>query len=444
MSLNVLIVEDELDFREYVKHAIPWDKYDLRLIEAVSDVDPACDILRAMRIDLVLLDITLQKSNGLDLVHCIDGLNSRPRIVVITGHEEFETVRHALRLGVDDYLLKPFAKQELLMSILSNREHLLAQLKAERARASLQEAIVDSWLHQLIRAESSEEVRKLKHLLERYDVQVPPPPRILLCCSIAPHGESNQEAERRLDNVAAAWATAVEQQTAISWLGLDSRVYILMSGVEPSELEWEARDIAREFVKHAKRYLDVKLQVGLSGVISAMEGEEPSRRLLSGPARQAVRAERHASDREPVVSWRPTFDPVDGRESRDGSSSPPTPSDSNTLDSWYRMAVRFIDRFHHDPTLDVQTVAAHFGVSTEYLRRAFRHCGGTTCVQAIAGRRLQHARRLLTQDDVPVAEVATRSGFRDPAYFSRVFKRATGTTPAEYRRGARSYDPGWA
>lgn len=108
MSLNVLIVEDELYFREYVKHA--------------------------MRIDLVLLDNTLQKSNGLDLVHCIDGLNSRPRIVVITGHEEFETVRHALRLGVDDYLLKPFAKQELLMSILSNREHLPAQLKAERAR----------------------------------------------------------------------------------------------------------------------------------------------------------------------------------------------------------------------------------------------------------------------------------------------------------------------
>lgn len=252
MTLNVLIVEDEVEFREYLSSAIPWERYQLHVAGAVADLEPARKICRTHRIDLVLLDISLQTGNGLDLVPELRRLQSAPRIIVVTGHEEFETVRTALRLGVDDYLLKPFAKHELSMSVLSNRDQVLEHRKQERTEASLDEAIVDSWLYQWLAAASERERLNVEDLLRQYRIEIPAAPHVLLCCALTDRDIPDQAFERRLEAVRAAWKTTVEPATSITWRGLDDRIYVLLSGVEPSELAWEAQDMAEEFVRHGR------------------------------------------------------------------------------------------------------------------------------------------------------------------------------------------------
>lgn len=437
MSLGVLIVEDEREFREYLVEAIPWARYDLRVVGAVDDVTPARELLRTEVVDLVLLDITLQQGDGLTLVEECKSLQRAPRIIVITGHSEFETVRRALRLGVDDYLLKPFARQELLMSVLSNREHLLERLKEQRQQATLQEAMIHGWLHRLLRAESSREREHLLSLLDRHELHLPAPPRLLVCCALHPpdggspgDGDadrmelSGSNYRRWVDNVATMWKLATEQLDAITWPGLDDRVYLLLGGTEPSEVAWEARDTAQELAGQIRRRLPVAVRVGISAV-------DDGTFILISLLRQALDALAASTDREPVVPWIPELK-VQATEHARGERKKAR-AGSTPAERRYELARRFIEEYHHDPTLDVQTVASHLGISTEYLRRIFRQMEARTCIEAITQRRMEHAKALLREELIPVAEVAARSGFRDPAYFARQFRRVLGVSPREYR-----------
>jgi transcriptional regulator GlxA family with amidase domain len=52
--------------------------------------------------------------------------------------------------------------------------------------------------------------------------------------------------------------------------------------------------------------------------------------------------------------------------------------------------------------------------------------------------RVKHAQTLLLNGTLPLAEIAVRLGFADQSHFTKAFRRATGTTPGEWRRGHRS------
>ncbi len=87
----------------------------------------------------------------------------------------------------------------------------------------------------------------------------------------------------------------------------------------------------------------------------------------------------------------------------------------------------------HEP-LDVATMAAHAGVSPRTFARRFREETGTTPLQWLLSRRVQEARRLLEETDLPIDAVAWQAGFGTAASLRDHFRRATATTPTAYRR----------
>lgn len=86
-----------------------------------------------------------------------------------------------------------------------------------------------------------------------------------------------------------------------------------------------------------------------------------------------------------------------------------------------------------DP-LAVADVAAAVGFHPDHLSHLFRRELGITVGGYLATCRLERAKQLLSTGAAPVAEVAAASGFRDPRYFSRAFRRATGLSPTDFRR----------
>jgi AraC-like DNA-binding protein len=96
----------------------------------------------------------------------------------------------------------------------------------------------------------------------------------------------------------------------------------------------------------------------------------------------------------------------------------------------------FIEQHLGEPDLSPGLVAAAHHVSVRYLHRLFE-AEDTTVAAWIRRRRLERCRRDLADPAlgaVPVSTVAARWGLTDPAHFSRVFRRAYGLPPAEYRR----------
>jgi AraC family transcriptional regulator, transcriptional activator FtrA len=87
----------------------------------------------------------------------------------------------------------------------------------------------------------------------------------------------------------------------------------------------------------------------------------------------------------------------------------------------------------HQP-LDVAAMARHASVSPRTFARRFREETGTTPLQWLLSRRVQEARRLLEETDLPIDAVAWQAGFGTAASLRDHFRRVTATTPTAYRR----------
>lgn len=90
-------------------------------------------------------------------------------------------------------------------------------------------------------------------------------------------------------------------------------------------------------------------------------------------------------------------------------------------------------RDHFSEAVDLQEAAVHVGVSAAYLSALFTRTLGRSFTDFLAACRLEEAERLLAQPDLSVKEVALRVGIRNPLYFSRLFRKHTGTSPTQYR-----------
>ena len=82
-------------------------------------------------------------------------------------------------------------------------------------------------------------------------------------------------------------------------------------------------------------------------------------------------------------------------------------------------------------------LASLCGISTRHLMRAFRHSTGQTVTAYAEAVRLRHAARLLSETELPLADIARRLGFAAPSGFSHAFRRAVGETPSAFRQRQR-------
>jgi transcriptional regulator GlxA family with amidase domain len=87
--------------------------------------------------------------------------------------------------------------------------------------------------------------------------------------------------------------------------------------------------------------------------------------------------------------------------------------------------------------VSVADLAGRLYVSKDYLRHLFQEYTNRSPIQHIIQARIEKARDLLGQRDVSVKEIAAQCGFDNEYYFSRLFRKVTGTTPSQYRSGKR-------
>lgn len=91
-------------------------------------------------------------------------------------------------------------------------------------------------------------------------------------------------------------------------------------------------------------------------------------------------------------------------------------------------------RTHFHEPLSTSSVARSLHCNPDYLGRVFQKVYGCTLTDALHGRRLKVACRLLLESDKTVAEVAVSCGFRDATYFRRLFRRREGVSPRAFRQ----------
>jgi DNA-binding response OmpR family regulator len=107
---RVLVVEDDADMRELLRDLLGRAGFD---VHEAADGRSALPALYALRPDIVILDISLPRMDGWTTLERIRELSNVP-VMMLTAHAlELERVR-GLKAGADDYVTKPFGRQELL------------------------------------------------------------------------------------------------------------------------------------------------------------------------------------------------------------------------------------------------------------------------------------------------------------------------------------------
>ena len=108
------------------------------------------------------------------------------------------------------------------------------------------------------------------------------------------------------------------------------------------------------------------------------------------------------------------------------------PSAAKGLPQEIISAINYINtRYADNISLDMVAGALH--MSKYHFCRVFKEVTGTTFLEYLHNVRLSHAHRLLIQSDLPVSEIAVRTGFGSAAYFSRMFKKTHGISPRAAR-----------
>jgi len=101
-----------------------------------------------------------------------------------------------------------------------------------------------------------------------------------------------------------------------------------------------------------------------------------------------------------------------------------------------RRAIKFItDNLDQEQDIALAVVAEEVGMSRFHFSRAFKQSMGLSPINYIAQQRIERAKKLLTETDLPIAEIALRAGVSGQSHFTTFFRRLVGATPRSFRRG---------
>lgn len=108
--MRILIIEDDLPLTNVLKHAFEREGH---TVEVAGDGDAGAKMMNQSEYDLLLLDLTLPKLDGFEVLKQAAEGHREMRILVLSGRSRLEERVRALDEGADDFLLKPFSLLEL-------------------------------------------------------------------------------------------------------------------------------------------------------------------------------------------------------------------------------------------------------------------------------------------------------------------------------------------
>ena len=133
---KLILADDEEDVREGLLQLIDWESVGFAVADTAENGKEAAEMVEKHVPDVVVTDIQMPFMNGLQLAEWIRGHYPATKIIILTGYEEFEYAQKAIRLGIDEYILKPFSAAELADILRKVKEQIDAEL-AEKENVQL-------------------------------------------------------------------------------------------------------------------------------------------------------------------------------------------------------------------------------------------------------------------------------------------------------------------
>ncbi|MFC4809757.1 response regulator transcription factor [Paenibacillus sp. GCM10023250] len=110
---KVLLVDDEPFITEGLSDAVDWSAFGLEVVGTAEDGDEALRRIIEVCVDLLITDISMPILTGLELIRRARLIRPQLKVIILSGYNEFDYLKEGMRLGIENYLLKPIRFEEL-------------------------------------------------------------------------------------------------------------------------------------------------------------------------------------------------------------------------------------------------------------------------------------------------------------------------------------------
>lgn len=498
--VRLFLVEDEILARNNIHNTIDWAGNGIDFAGEAPDGEIALPRILETRPDILLTDIKMPFMDGLELARHVKDHLPDTKIIILSGHDEFDYAQRAIAIGVNAYILKPLSSAEVLKAVLKVRDELLGErdtreaLYNQRHEADISKrrlfisgllgGYFRSWeildraaeagiglrgggyvtmtLH-FPESLSAPEVYTLPSALgdalyfklDEHEalviVQGRDPQALTSLIETAPTLFTRGISARcgsvvaRLTDIAKSYFVArsathhpddtPDRKTLLDTMRAVPREQVLRflreTGPQPLAVRefWNTAltETGTDMTVFMNRcYLYTELFLTLLEFAREIGTEAPRLREQSFMLEKIV-MQNESADNFVDMATDLALPLVALRRESGGKVS--------TLVSRAR---KYIEEHFENETLSLNSVATSVNVSPPYLSALFKEQCGENFSEFVTALRIQEAKRLLRAGDLRTSEIAYRVGYKNPNYFSMVFKKITGQAPGEYKSGARA------
>ena len=148
MVYKVFLVEDEIVTREGIRDNVNWQAVGFEFCGEAPDGEMALSLIEATHPDVLITDIKMPFMDGLQLSRIVRKRMPQVKIIILSGHDEFNYAQEAVKLGVTEYLLKPISARDLHQTLTAVARQLDDERHAQENVQQLKAQIEDNRLLQ--------------------------------------------------------------------------------------------------------------------------------------------------------------------------------------------------------------------------------------------------------------------------------------------------------
>lgn len=536
-EIKVFLVEDEMVIRRGIKNSIDWEKEGYIFCGEASDGELAYPMIIKEKPDILITDIRMPFMDGLELCKLVKKELPNIKILILSGYDEFDYAKEAIRLGVTEYLLKPISSGKLLEALNGVSESIRREKEDKDLVRKYMEEMRENTEHekqkffeQMIAGNLS--MADALETGKKYEMNLSAGMYNLLLFRFT-LGKENRKSEELLGEAEYAIEKLTERLEYVFEFqrGVEGWAFLLMADNEEQmservkELSKDLEEIMKNYstiayfggigqpvarlreleesFREAERALAARFTMELNRIISVEDirmaqnvdtlddieitsfgeiektrtmlekflnngaedeidefvdvyiNELPEENLKSVLMRQYIIMDAYIV----MMSFCEKIEGIEGEmqaQSEELKNSMKTIQTLEEIKNYIRMLLkkiigvrdtisgrRYSDiieiakdqirKTYMSDEISLNTIAAEAGMSPSYFSSIFSKEMGKTFVEYLTEIRMDRAKELLMCSSMKTSEIGYEVGYKDPHYFSYIFKKTQNCTPKEFR-----------
>lgn len=536
-EIKVFLVEDEMVIRRGIKNSIDWEKEGYIFCGEASDGELAYPMIIKEKPDILITDIRMPFMDGLELCKLVKKELPNIKILILSGYDEFDYAKEAIRLGVTEYLLKPISSGKLLEALNGVSESIRREKEDKDQVRKYMEEMRENTEHEkqkffeqmiagnlsmadaletgkkyemnlsagmynllLFRFTLGEENRKSGELLGEAEYAIEKLTERLEYVFEFQRGvegwafllmaDNEEQMSERVKELSKDLEEIMKNYSTIAYFGGIGQPVARLRELEESFREAE-RALAARFTMELNRIISVEdirmaqnvdtlddIEITSFGEIEKTRtmlekflnngaedeidefvdvyiNELPEENLKSVLMRQYIIMDAYIV----MMSFCEKIEGIEGEmqaQSEELKNSMKTIQTLEEIKNYIRMLLkkiigvrdtisgrRYSDiieiakdqirKTYMSDEISLNTIAAEVGMSPSYFSSIFSKEMGKTFVEYLTEIRMDRAKELLMCSSMKTSEIGYEVGYKDPHYFSYIFKKTQNCTPKEFR-----------